>query len=115
MKKEGTKTFREYAIRCHEQAARVKPPMKETTSQAIQKGSGSVGEKKNEEDAFAIVVGYQERSRRPRHSIEDCRDLEREIEKMIQDGSIMVQNIDSEGNSIHAEMQTSGYDVKLSN
>ncbi|PHT71320.1 hypothetical protein T459_26424 [Capsicum annuum] len=79
MKKEGTKTFREYAIRCHEQAARVKPPMKES------------------------------------HSIEDCRDLEREIEKMIQDGSIMVQNIDSEGNSIHAEMQTSGYDVKLSN
>ncbi|PHT62982.1 hypothetical protein T459_33186 [Capsicum annuum] len=31
------------------------------------------------------------------HSIEDCRDLKREIEKMIQDGSITVQNIDSEG------------------
>ncbi|PHT96438.1 hypothetical protein BC332_34636 [Capsicum chinense] len=37
-----------------------------TTTQAIQKGSGSVGEKKNEEDASAIVVGQQERSRRPR-------------------------------------------------
>ncbi|PHT67629.1 hypothetical protein T459_27116 [Capsicum annuum] len=36
------------------------------TTQAIQKGSGSVGEKKNEEDASAIVVGQQEMSRRPR-------------------------------------------------
>ncbi|KAF3669212.1 putative cell differentiation protein RCD1 -like protein [Capsicum annuum] len=36
------------------------------TTQAIQKGSGSVGEKKNEEDASTIVVGQQERSRRPR-------------------------------------------------
>ncbi|KAF3644714.1 putative nitrate transporter 1.4-like [Capsicum annuum] len=36
------------------------------TTQVIQKGSGSVGEKKNEEDASAIIVGQQERSRRPR-------------------------------------------------
>ncbi|KAM3396106.1 hypothetical protein P3S68_005112 [Capsicum galapagoense] len=36
------------------------------TTQAIQKGSGSVGEKKNEEDASTIVVGQRERSRRPR-------------------------------------------------
>ncbi|PHT68791.1 hypothetical protein T459_28278 [Capsicum annuum] len=35
-------------------------------TQVIQKGSGSVGEKKNEEDASAIIVGQQERSRRPR-------------------------------------------------
>ncbi|KAF3648564.1 hypothetical protein FXO38_18114 [Capsicum annuum] len=42
------------------------------------------------------------------HSIEDCRDLEREIEKMIQDGSIMVQNINSEKSSSHDDMQTSG-------
>ncbi|KAM3343895.1 hypothetical protein P3S68_025985 [Capsicum galapagoense] len=42
------------------------------------------------------------------HSIEDCRALKREIEKMIQDKSIMVQNIDSEESSSHADMQTSG-------
>ncbi|PHT62687.1 hypothetical protein T459_33479 [Capsicum annuum] len=117
--KKNTESFREYAIRWCEQAARVKPPMKEskivevfiqaqdetyyqqllpalgkpfievlkmgemieegietgrivnfatfkTTTQVIQKGSGSVGEKKNEEDASAIIVGQQERSRRPR-------------------------------------------------
>ncbi|KAM3306626.1 hypothetical protein P3S67_013496 [Capsicum chacoense] len=38
------------------------------------------------------------------HSIEDCRDLKREIEKMIQDGSIMVLNIDSEESSSHVDM-----------
>ena len=42
------------------------------------------------------------------HSIEDCRALKREIEKMIQDKTIMVQNIDSEESSSHADMQTSG-------
>ncbi|KAM3236888.1 hypothetical protein P3L10_011917 [Capsicum annuum] len=42
------------------------------------------------------------------HSIEDYQDLKREIEKMIKDGSIMVQNIDSEGSSSHANMQISG-------
>ncbi|KAF3656916.1 hypothetical protein FXO37_15228 [Capsicum annuum] len=42
------------------------------------------------------------------HSIEDCRALKREIEKMIQDESIMVQNIDNEKSSSHADMQTSG-------
>ena len=42
------------------------------------------------------------------HSIEDCRDLKREIEKMIQDGSIMVQNIDIKGSSSHVDRQTSG-------
>ncbi|KAM3398808.1 hypothetical protein P3S68_002324 [Capsicum galapagoense] len=41
------------------------------------------------------------------YSIEDCRDLKREIKKMIQDGSIMVQNIDSERKSSHADIQTS--------
>ncbi|KAM3205328.1 hypothetical protein P3L10_028738 [Capsicum annuum] len=41
-------------------------------------------------------------------SIEDCRALKGEIEKMIQDKLIMVQNIDSEENSSHADMQTSG-------
>ncbi|PHT56660.1 hypothetical protein CQW23_05146 [Capsicum baccatum] len=41
------------------------------------------------------------------HSIENCRDLKREIEKLIQDKSIMVQNIDSEESSSHADMQTS--------
>ncbi|KAF3635016.1 putative nitrate transporter 1.4-like [Capsicum annuum] len=104
----ASECFREYAIRWREQAAKVKPPMKESkivevfiqaqdetyyqnllpalgkpfiefiimgemieegiktgrivsfailkaTAQAIQKGSGSVGEKKNEEDASAIV------------------------------------------------------------
>ncbi|KAM3306628.1 hypothetical protein P3S67_013498 [Capsicum chacoense] len=40
--------------------------------------------------------------------IEDCRDFKREIEKMIQDISIMVQNIDSVGSSSHADMQTNG-------
>ncbi|KAM3321586.1 hypothetical protein P3S67_002737 [Capsicum chacoense] len=295
--KKNTESFREYAIRWREQAARVKSQMKESnivemfiqvqyetyyqhlllalgkpfievlkmremieegiktgrivcfatlkaTTQVIQKGSGSVGEKKNEKDSFSIIVGQQERSRRPRrrrsqaqaqvyaqaphnhsqnplysvpphpypvynaqthvqppsypqwhnptlqshpltpqtyqspskpdflsnpnnemrqksrdsftpigesyaslfqrlvqegmitpllghtlnrhsrnfnpnarcayhseaqgHNIEDCRDLKREIEKMIHDGSIMVQNIDSEGSSSHAYMQTSG-------
>ncbi|KAF3683534.1 hypothetical protein FXO38_00739 [Capsicum annuum] len=42
------------------------------------------------------------------HISEDCRALKREIEKMIQDKSIMVQNIDSEESSSHADMQTSG-------
>ncbi|KAM3323108.1 hypothetical protein P3S67_004259 [Capsicum chacoense] len=117
--KKNTESFREYAIRWREKAARVKPPMKETkivevfiqaqdktyyqhllpalgkpfievlkmgemieegiktgrivsfatlkaTTQVIQKGSGSVGEKKNEKDASAIIVGQQESSRRPR-------------------------------------------------
>ncbi|KAF3625034.1 hypothetical protein FXO38_29941 [Capsicum annuum] len=36
------------------------------TTQAIQKGSGSVGETKNEEDTSSIVVGQPARSRRPR-------------------------------------------------
>ena len=36
------------------------------TTQVIQKDSGSVGEKKNEEDASSIIVGQQEMSRRPR-------------------------------------------------
>ncbi|KAM3395601.1 hypothetical protein P3S68_004607 [Capsicum galapagoense] len=42
------------------------------------------------------------------HSIDDCRALKREIKRMIQDKSIMVQNIDSEKNSSHADMQTNG-------
>ncbi|PHT87723.1 hypothetical protein T459_09829 [Capsicum annuum] len=42
------------------------------------------------------------------HSIEDCRDLKREIKKMIQDRSIMVQNIDNEESSSHVGMQTGG-------
>ncbi|PHT82251.1 hypothetical protein T459_15266 [Capsicum annuum] len=211
MKKKSTETFREYAIRWHEQATRVKLPMKKSkivevfiqaqdetyyqyllpalgkpfievlkigemiedgiktghivsfatlkaTTQAIQKGLGSVGGKKNEEGASAIIVGQQARKSRDNftsigesyaslfhrlvqqdmitplfgytpdphsrsfdpnvrcayhsdvqgHSIEDCRALKREIEKMIQDESIMVQNIDNEKSSSHADMQTSG-------
>ncbi|PHT68215.1 hypothetical protein T459_27702 [Capsicum annuum] len=42
------------------------------------------------------------------HSIEDCHALKREIEKMIQNKSIMVQNVDRGGSSSHADMQTSG-------
>ncbi|PHT57650.1 hypothetical protein CQW23_00013 [Capsicum baccatum] len=42
------------------------------------------------------------------HSIEDCRALKREIEKIIQDKSIMVQNTDSEESSSRADIQTSG-------
>ncbi|KAM3263387.1 hypothetical protein P3L10_000381 [Capsicum annuum] len=114
----NTESFREYAIRWHEQAARIKPPMKESkivevfiqaqektyyqhllpvlgklfikvlkmgemieeriktgqivsfatlkvTTQVIKNGSGSVGEKNNEENASAIIVGQQERSTRP--------------------------------------------------
>ncbi|PHT82137.1 hypothetical protein T459_15152 [Capsicum annuum] len=90
----------------------------ETATQVSQKGSGSVGGKKNEEDASAIVVGQQARARGPHHrypqaqiqfyaqalqnlsqnplysiplppyqghSIEDCRSLKREIERIIQD------------------------------
>ncbi|KAM3339816.1 hypothetical protein P3S68_029685 [Capsicum galapagoense] len=120
IKKKNTESFREYAIRWREQAARVKPPMKESkivevfiqvqdetyyqhllpilgkpfievlkmgemiedeiktghivsfaklkaTTQVIQKGSGSVGGKKNEEDASAIIVGQQARARGPYH------------------------------------------------
>ncbi|PHT73091.1 hypothetical protein T459_23876 [Capsicum annuum] len=112
LKKKNTKSFREYAIRLREQAARVKPPMKnskivevfiqsqdetyyqhllpvlgkpfievikmreligegiktghivsfailKSTTQAIQKGSGSVGENNNEEDAYVVVVGQR--------------------------------------------------------
>ena len=39
------------------------------------------------------------------HSIEDCRDLKREIENMIHDESIMVQNIDSEESCSHADIK----------
>ncbi|PHU17722.1 hypothetical protein BC332_13417 [Capsicum chinense] len=119
-KKKKNENFKEYAIRWREQAARVKPPVKESkivevfiqaqdetyyqhllpvldkpfievlkigemiengiksdrivsfatlkeNIQAIQKGSASVGEKKNEEDAFTIVVEQSERSRRPQY------------------------------------------------
>ncbi|PHT98111.1 hypothetical protein BC332_32968 [Capsicum chinense] len=107
MKKKNTESFREYEIRWREQAARLKPPMKErkivelfiqaqdetyyqhllpalgksfievlklgemieggiktgrivsfatlkATTQAIQKGSGSIGETKNEEVASSL-------------------------------------------------------------
>ncbi|KAM3263395.1 hypothetical protein P3L10_000389 [Capsicum annuum] len=200
IKKKNTESFREYAIRWREQAARVKLPMKESkivevqafievlkmgemiedriktgrivsfatlkeTTKAIQKGSKSLEGKKNEEDASTIIVGTQARKRGPYHrypraqtqvygqapqnlyqnplysippspyqvytpdphsrsfdrnvrctyhsdvqghSIEDCRALKREIEKMIQDKSIMVQNIDSKESSSHANMQTNG-------
>ncbi|PHT95377.1 hypothetical protein T459_03259 [Capsicum annuum] len=116
IKKKNIESFREYAIRWCEQAARVKLPMKESkivevfiqaqdetyyqnllptlgkpfievlkmgdmiedgiktgrivsfatlkaTTQAIQKGLGSVGGKKNEVDAYAIIVGQQARAR----------------------------------------------------
>lgn len=42
------------------------------------------------------------------HNIEDCRDLKREIKKMIEDGLILGQNIDSGGSFSHAHLQTSG-------
>ncbi|PHT28324.1 hypothetical protein CQW23_32071 [Capsicum baccatum] len=42
------------------------------------------------------------------NSIEDCSALKIEIEKMIQDKSIMVQTIDSGESSSHTDMQTSG-------
>ncbi|PHT85364.1 hypothetical protein T459_07470 [Capsicum annuum] len=74
------------------------------TTQAIQKCLGSVGGKKYEEDASAIVVGQQAWG----HSIEDCRSLKREIEKMIQYNSNMVQTIDSAESSSHADIQTNG-------
>ncbi|KAM3337073.1 hypothetical protein P3S68_032773 [Capsicum galapagoense] len=122
-KNKNTESFREYAIRWHEQAARVKTPIKESkivqvfiqaqdetyyqyllpalgnsfievlkmgeiikggiktgrivsfatlkaTTQAIQKGSRSIGETKNEDVASSIVDGQMEQSRRPycRHS-----------------------------------------------
>ncbi|KAM3321828.1 hypothetical protein P3S67_002979 [Capsicum chacoense] len=96
IKKKNTESFREYAIRWREQAARVKLPMKESkivevlkmeemiedriktgrivsfttlkeTTKAIQKGSESVEGKKNEEDASAIIVGQQARERGPYH------------------------------------------------
>ncbi|PHT55208.1 hypothetical protein CQW23_03694 [Capsicum baccatum] len=88
------------------------------TTQAIQRGLGSVGGKINEEDASAIVVGQRAQSRRPLHryplaqaqghSIEDCHYLKREIEKMIQGESIMVQNIDSGESLSHADVKISG-------
>ncbi|PHT89037.1 hypothetical protein T459_04150 [Capsicum annuum] len=83
------------------------------TTQAIQKGLGSVRGKKYEKYTSAIVVGQLARERGPHHrypqghSIEDCRALKREIEKIIQDKLIMVQNIDSKESSSHADMQTS--------
>ncbi|KAM3398618.1 hypothetical protein P3S68_002134 [Capsicum galapagoense] len=119
MKKKNNENFREYVIRWCEQAARMKPPIKENkivevfiqaqdetyyqhllpalgkpfievlkmgeiiedgikscrivsfatlkkNIQVIQKGSGSVGENKNGEDASTVVVEQRERSRRPR-------------------------------------------------
>ncbi|PHT58499.1 hypothetical protein CQW23_00862 [Capsicum baccatum] len=42
------------------------------------------------------------------HSIEDYRDLKKEIEKMIQDRSIRVHNIDNEESSSYAGMQIGG-------
>ncbi|PHT32579.1 hypothetical protein CQW23_28916 [Capsicum baccatum] len=118
IKKKNIESFRDYAIRWREQAARVKPPMKESkiveefiqvqnetycqhllpalgepfievlkmgemiqygiktgrivsfttlkaTTQTIQKGPGSVGEKKNEEYVSAILVEQRPWSRRP--------------------------------------------------
>ncbi|PHT81948.1 hypothetical protein T459_14963 [Capsicum annuum] len=85
------------------------------TTQAILKGSRNIEGKKNKEDVAVIVAGQRAHRRRPGHSIEDCRDLKREIKKMIQDKLIMVQNIDSEESFSHADMQTSGLDVNLSN
>ncbi|KAM3394046.1 hypothetical protein P3S68_003047 [Capsicum galapagoense] len=58
--------------------------------------------------SFDPNVRYAYHSDVQGHSIEDCRALKREIEKMIQDGSIMMQNIDSEGSSSHDDIQTSG-------
>ncbi|KAM3266202.1 hypothetical protein P3L10_003196 [Capsicum annuum] len=127
IKKKNNKNFREYAIRWRGQAARVKPPMKESkivemfiqaqdetyyqhllpalgkpfievlkigemiedgiksgrivsfatlnpTTQVIQKGSGSVGEKENEEDASTIAVRPWELSRRPRRRRSQAQD-----------------------------------------
>ncbi|KAM3325394.1 hypothetical protein P3S67_000519 [Capsicum chacoense] len=118
--KKSTETFREYAIRWREQAARVKPPMKESkiveafiqvqdetyyqhllpalgkpfievlkmgemiedgiktgrimsfatlkaTTQEIHKGLGSMGGKKNVEDASAIAVRQRAWERGPHH------------------------------------------------
>ncbi|PHU14913.1 hypothetical protein BC332_16118 [Capsicum chinense] len=42
-----------------------------TTTQAIQKGSGSVGGNKNDEDASTIVVGQQNIDREERSSHAD--------------------------------------------
>ncbi|KAM3342219.1 hypothetical protein P3S68_027185 [Capsicum galapagoense] len=58
--------------------------------------------------SFDPKVRYAYHSDVQGHSIKDCRALKREIKKMIQDKLIMVQNIDSEEKSSHADMQTSG-------
>ncbi|KAF3656188.1 hypothetical protein FXO38_14273 [Capsicum annuum] len=123
MKKKSTETFREYVIRWHEQVARVKPSMKESkiveshpqTPQTYQSPSRSdfqskpnneMGQKSR--DIFTpIGESYASLFQRLDYSIEDCRSLKREIEKMIQDISIMVQTIDNEESSSHANKQTS--------
>ncbi|KAF3655418.1 hypothetical protein FXO38_12359 [Capsicum annuum] len=57
-------------------------------------------------DSFTpIGDSYESLFQRLGHSIEDCHALKREIEKMIQDKSIMVQNIDSEESSSHTDMK----------
>ncbi|PHT59211.1 hypothetical protein CQW23_01574 [Capsicum baccatum] len=118
MKKKSTKNFREYAIRWREQAARVKPPMKE--SKIVEVFIQAPDEKYYQYLLPASVKPFIEvlkigemiedgiKIGHIGHSIEDCRYLKREIEKMIQDKSIMVQNINSGKSSSHADVQTSG-------
>ncbi|XP_075078566.1 uncharacterized protein LOC142164571 [Nicotiana tabacum] len=72
LKKKSSESFREYAVKWPEQAARVKPPMDETemsaistTSQAIQGGSGGVANRnKKEEVAMATLSVRKPRSAR---------------------------------------------------
>ncbi|KAM3337580.1 hypothetical protein P3S68_031905 [Capsicum galapagoense] len=65
-------------------------------------------EKDNYTPIGEFYANLFQRLRQGGYSIEDCRDLKREIEKMIQDGAVMVQNIDSKESSSHNYMQTSG-------
>ncbi|PHT65852.1 hypothetical protein T459_30277 [Capsicum annuum] len=67
----------------------------------------------NTESFRKYAIRWREQAARG-HSIEDCRDFKREIKKMIQDRSFMMQNIGSEKNSSHSDMQTSGQDQILS-
>ncbi|PHT61262.1 hypothetical protein T459_34888 [Capsicum annuum] len=90
LKKKSTKTFRELDFRS-------KP------NNEIRKKS---------RDSFTPIgesyASFFQRLVQQGHSIEDCRALKKYIKKMIQEKSIMVQNIDSEESYSHVDMQTSG-------
>nr|XP_018630890.1 uncharacterized protein LOC108947422 [Nicotiana tomentosiformis] len=114
LKKKPTESFREYAIKWREQAARVKPPMDDhelinvfllaQEPDYFQNMMSAMGKSFSE----AIKIGEMveiKTSKIIRHNVESCRDLKREIERMIQEKLIVIQDNDTQNitqNPLHA-------------